>query len=289
MMRTKTTLLYVCFFVSGASALMYEIVWQRMLTLVFGVSSFSIAVVLSAFLAGLAIGARLFGRRADQSRHLVRLYAIIELSIAAAGTASIFFIPPLMRIFESLHALLEPGWLGSNMIRFVLAFVAIGIPSLLIGATVPVMARLVAERANSVAVGFGRFYTVNTVGSVAGAMAAGFLLIRTIGVGSTLYCAVGGNILAAAIALGISKSKKCPPAKIVVRSSETPHSHSRFAIVVAAVTGFTALAYEVAWLRLIAIYTLNSVYVFYDGSISLPGRIILRCRYSIENNEAREY
>ncbi len=267
-MKKRMLLLYVCFFISGASALVYEIVWQRMLSLVFGLSTFSVAAVVSAFLAGLALGARLFGRRADRSTDLLRLYVAVELGIAAAGLASGRFVAPLMELFRWLHAATDPGWLLSNLIRFALAFVAFGVPSVLIGATVPIMARLVAPRARSVAVGFGRFYAVNTIGSVAGAGLAGFLLIRAVGVQGTLYGAVLGNVLVAVLLLvarrtGPHQGPDHRPADAVdeVTRPADPRS-ARFALVMAGVAGAAGLAYEIAWMRLVAIFTLNSVYVF---------------------------
>ncbi|UCG16642.1 MAG: fused MFS/spermidine synthase [Phycisphaerales bacterium] len=267
-MRFRITLLYLCFFVSGASALIYQIVWHRMLTLVFGLSTMSVAAVLSAFLAGLAVGARLFGPRVDRAGNVVLLYAAIELGIGLAGLATGFFVSPLMRVFTVLHGVVDPQWFVSNLIRFVLAFTAYGIPAVLIGATVPAMARLVSGWSGSVGVGFGRFYAVNTIGSVAGAAVAGFVLIRFIGVQASLYVAIAGNVVASLLALGLAKA---PQHRIsqATTGPDTAASHApdntpycRFALAAAAATGAVALAYEVAWMRLLAVYTLNSAYVF---------------------------
>jgi len=269
-MNPRSLLLYVCFFVSGASALFYECVWQRLLTLVFGLSTLSVAAVVSAFLAGLAVGAWSFAGWADRANRPVLLYAGIELGIAVTGLASGFCVPLVMAAFHWIYGAVEPGWLVSNLIRFVLAFVAFGIPSVLIGATVPVMARLTADRAGTVAVGFGRFYAVNTAGSVAGAALAGFVLIRALGVDNTLHCAVLLNVVVALIAVIVGRSSpasRAAPPKIEPRA-DTPHKplegpkHGRFALAAAVVTGAVGLGYEVAWTRLVAVYTYNSVYVF---------------------------
>ncbi|HEY3245392.1 MAG TPA: fused MFS/spermidine synthase [Phycisphaerae bacterium] len=278
-MRARILLLYVCFFISGASALIYEIVWQRMLTLVFGLSTLSVAAVLAAFLAGLAVGAPLFGGVADRTRRPARLYALIELGMALLGAASGFSIAPIMRVFVALHSALDPGWLGSNLIRFVLAFVALGLPSILIGATVPIMSRLVSEWAGSVAVAFGRFYAVNTLGAVAGAALAGFILIRTLGMSAALTVAVAGNLLVAILALLASGARAAagrvslpanhgsagasPFRATPERATAFEHPpHRRFALAAATLSGAAALGYEVIWTRVLAIYTLNSVYVF---------------------------
>ena len=267
-MKPRLLPLYLCFFISGISALIYEIVWQRMLTLVFGLSTFSVAAVVAAFLAGLALGARLFAGWADRTARPLRLYAGIELAVGALGLASGFFVPPLMRVFTTLYTAAEPGWLGSNLIRFGLACATLGVPGIVIGATVPVMARLVAERVQSVAVGFGRFYAVNTIGSVAGAALAGFVLIPGIGVHNTLRTAVAGNLLiVVGLALGAGR-ELFGPAKTEARSTapaptlDADARPPRRVLGLAAATGAVALAYEIAWTRVLAIFTFNSVYVF---------------------------
>lgn len=253
--------LYVCFFLSGASALIYQVVWERMLTLVFGLSTLSVAAVLSAFLGGMALGARLLGPLADRSARPARLYALVELAIALAGLATLACIPALMQGFATAYAALEPGMLGSNLIRFVLAFVAIGVPSVFIGATAPIMARLLSVQFGSTATGFGRGYAVNTAGSVCGALLAGFVLIRLIGARNALICACAGNIAAFLIALRFG-GRALPTAGDTATPAHAPSRRVRLVLLVAALTGGVALAYEVAWIRLLAIFTLNSVHVF---------------------------
>jgi len=278
-MRFRAILLYVCFFLSGASALIYEIVWHRQLTLVFGLSTYSVAAVLAAFFAGLALGARLFSRLADRAARPAHLYAGLELSVAITAAATALAIPLIMHLFVPLVRW-SPGWLASNLIRFALALVALCVPCILIGATMPMMARLVARRAGRVAVAFGRFYTVNTLGGLAGAALAGFVLIRFVGVRTTLLFALAGNVAAALLALLVARlpaddageNRETDRSGAVV--SESLHAgpapdgamgalpHPRFALTVAVIAGFAALAYEVVWVRLLAVYTLNSVYVF---------------------------
>ncbi len=266
-----TFLLYLCFFLSGAAALIYEVAWQRMLTLVFGVSTISVAAVLSAFLAGMAVGARLAGPLADRTRRPIRVYALVEVLIAVGGLATLFIIPPLMQAFVLLYDQLQPSWFVSNLIRFALAFAALGLPSVLIGATVPLMTRLIAERTRSTALGFGSAYAFNVAGSVVGAAAAGFFLIRVIGTQNALFCAVAINLLVCLIALllstrdrphtaleGVSRQPEREPDQQPTTAIVAPW----FALGVAALSGFLALGYQVAWIRLLAIFTLNSVYVF---------------------------
>lgn len=272
-MKVPIRALYPCFLLSGASALIYQVVWERMLTLVFGLSTLSVAAVLSAFLGGMALGARLLGPLADRTARPLRLYALVEAGIALAGLATLGLIPLVMHVFAGLYTAIEPGYVGSNLIRFTLALLAVGAASLLIGATVPIMARLLSEHTGSTAVGFASGYSVNTAGSVLGALLAGFFLIRLVGTQNALFCAVVGNLAAFAIALwaarrvGESAPQRtprvaAPRAATAVSTAMAPAVPPAFVLVLAAVTGALALAYEVAWIRLLAIFTLNSVYVF---------------------------
>lgn len=270
-MNAPPIALYACFLLSGASALLYQVVWERMLTLVFGLSTVSVAAVLSAFLGGMALGARAFGPLADRAVRPLKVYAIVEISIALAGAATLWIIPAVMPAFATIYAAVNPGWFGSNLIRFGLALLAIGGPSILIGATVPVMARLLADRAGSTAIGFGRGYAVNTAGSVLGALAAGFVLLRFAGAQNALLIAVAGNMLAAAVSAALAREGKAARGPAPAAAPRTPAAptdpdssvvRTRFALAAAALTGMLGLGYEVAWIRLLAIFTLNSVYVF---------------------------
>jgi spermidine synthase len=206
-MHTRLLPLYLCFFLSGSAALIYEIVWQRMLTLVFGVSTWSIAAVLSAYMAGLALGAWAFGRLADRTHHVVRAYGLVELGILLTGIAVSWSIDPLMAVYVKLAGGSEHGYYFTHLIRFALALAVFVVPSTLIGGTIPLMSRMVARHAGALGIGFGRFYAVNTLGAVLGAGLAGFVLIRFIGMHASVYVAAAGNALAALIALTLGSGQ----------------------------------------------------------------------------------
>src|SRR2546421_5417006 len=134
--------LHGLFFLSGASALVYELVWQRLLHLVFGVSTLAVSAVLAAFLGGLALGGLLFGRLADRATRPLRLYAALEAGIGALA----LLVPPgfalLTAVYVSLSAWWHPGpWAGAGL-RLALSLLVLLPPATLLGAPVPVMARL---------------------------------------------------------------------------------------------------------------------------------------------------
>src|SRR5262245_43807794 len=157
--------LYGLFLLSGASALAYELAWQRLLHLVFGVSTLAVAAVLAAYMGGLALGGLLFGRLADRTLRPLRLYAALEATLGLAA----LLVPPgfarLARWYTPLYGSLQPGpWPGA-CIRFGLALLILGPPATLIGATLPVMSRLACGRSASLP-SFSLLYAVNTLGAV---------------------------------------------------------------------------------------------------------------------------
>jgi len=269
-MTVRRLSLYFCFLLSGAAALTYEVVWQRMFTLVLGVTSLSITAVLTAFMVGLALGPRLFGRWADRVDRPNRLYAGVELGIAATAIAMTFLLDPLMDLYVQ-----TAGWVGNeseslHWIRFGISLLAMIVPSTLIGATAPLMGRMVFDWSANVGSAFGRFYAINTLGAMIGAGAAGFWLIRSIGMQSAVYVAAGCNMLAAVLSIIVGSKAAVrqqpvaeqPSTEARLEPIDRGAAGERLILILAAVTGLTGLGYEVAWARLIAVYTLNSIYVF---------------------------
>src|SRR5690348_6919907 len=119
----RRTGIYTLFFVSGISALIYELAWQRLLHLTFGVSTLSVSAVLAAFMGGLAAGGFLFRRAADRTVRPLRLYAVLEAGIALAG----LLVPPafaaVTALYTTLFTALEPGGFGATALRFAVAAV----------------------------------------------------------------------------------------------------------------------------------------------------------------------
>src|SRR5438270_5356214 len=138
--------LYGLFFLSGVSALVYELVWQRLLDLVFGVSTLSVSAVLAAFMGGLALGGWLFGRAADRAARPLRLYAWLEAGIGPSALAVAPAFAALTGLYAALHASLLPDHWGGACLRFALALLVLGPPATLLGATMPVMGRVACRR-----------------------------------------------------------------------------------------------------------------------------------------------
>src|SRR5207253_11302541 len=136
----------LCFFFSGVAGLIYEVVWTRMLTQIFGNSSYAIATVLSAFMAGLAVGSYVFGQIADRGKNDFLLYGILEAGVGVYG----FIVPWLFKFGQKLYApiygLNESYPFVFNLLLVALSFVLVVFPTLLMGATLPVLGRFFLRR-----------------------------------------------------------------------------------------------------------------------------------------------
>jgi spermidine synthase len=266
-------LLYVLFFFSGASALIYQVVWIRMFGLVFGVSAFAIATVLTSFMAGLGIGNFYFGRMADRSRDPLRLYAKLELGIGLFGLVFPFLYSAMKFLCIHLPVDVQSSFLKMSLVRFVLSLLVLLVPTILMGGTLPVLSKVFVNDLRTIGKRIGNLYSVNNAGAVAGCCAAGFIFIMLAGVQGTVYVAVGINLCIALFAWRIRI-----PSIIREQVGETSGTSSapetrnrvlfsapvvRLVLVLIGVEGFVSLAYELVWTRILCAAVLgNSVYSF---------------------------
>ena len=172
-----------------------------MLVLVFGTSVFAVSTVLGAFMAGLALGSFYYGRVVDSKGEGLRLYGLLELGIAAFALLFPILLAGLDDIYTLLYQYLGGTSFGFSLIRFLLSFVVLLIPTTLMGATLPVLSKYVVGHLQELGKGVGWLYAVNTFGAAIGALVAAFVLLEYLGVTGTTYLAIGLNLLIAGIAL----------------------------------------------------------------------------------------
>jgi spermidine synthase len=254
------------FFVSGLTGLVYQIIWLRQFTLLFGATAYASSAVLSTFMGGLALGSYWAGRRADRWRNSpLRTYGKLELGIAAYA----LLIPVLL---DRLPPILGWAWgLGAerNFALFgLLKFIAIAILVLpattLMGATLPVLSRVVTNASRSQGGGVGALYAVNTFGAVAGTAACAFYALPAFGMRRTLIANIALNLAVGGLAWWIggraeagSAEPEAPP-----ESSSPERPISRTLILAFAASGFAAMVLEVAWTRGLALVFGSSVYAY---------------------------
>ncbi|MFQ6047938.1 MAG: fused MFS/spermidine synthase [Phycisphaerae bacterium] len=255
------------FFFSGAAALSYEVVWQRRMMLVFGASAPAISAVLTAFMAGLAIGSVLFGRWADRLVNTVRTYAVVELGIGLSALAMPALLDVAGAAYVWVYRTYAPSPAIYNLVRFALCVAVLLIPTTLMGATVPLMGRLVTRSDRSLGRDVGLFYAVNTLGAVAGCAVSGYVAIRTIGMAKTTLLAVGINLAIAAgawLVAGLPAARTAPLRSLAEADRQAVRlgSRQRVLVALAGLSGLCALGYEVLWARVIAIHTTSSILAF---------------------------
>jgi len=178
----------VLFLFSGATGLVYELVWTRDLYQFFGSTIHSITTVVAAYMGGLGLGAYALGRFADRTANPARLYGLLEIGIGIFGLASAGVLHLVGLSYLGVARVLAPGlWLGSA-IKFVFAFSVLLVPTFLMGGTLPVLTRAFAGAGLSQ---FRRqlalFYGLNTLGGVVGCALAGYVLIEYVGLKGTLF------------------------------------------------------------------------------------------------------
>lgn len=259
--RTKM-IIGVLFFLSGASSLIYQVVWVRMLVVVFGTSMFAVSTVLAALMAGLALGSAYFGRKVDRDGKGLRLYAKLELGIGLFALAFPLILARLDDLYTLLYRLLEAHDYAFSLVRFSISFVVLLVPTTLMGATLPVLAKFVVQRISSVGSRVGSLYAVNTAGAVVGCAAAAFWLVEQFGVRETIAVAALLNLVIAAVAFlasrstdtadGASRAETQPEPSPALSNTYLPANLVRLVFWGYALSGFTALGYEVVWTRLLS-------------------------------------
>lgn len=181
-------------FGSGMAALAFEVIWFRVLVLVFGSTVYSFAAMLSVFLLGLAIGSAVFGPWSDRARVPVRLLAFTQAGVALTTLAGSLAVNHIPLIF--LHTIRDFGitYEGMTWTKLSLSFVTILPPALAFGGTFPVVVRLAAATGRGTGASIGRVYTWNTAGAILGAFLTGFVLLPTVGAEVTLKLVVAVTI-----------------------------------------------------------------------------------------------
>jgi len=229
--------LYGVFFFSGASALMYEMVWMRELRLVFGSTTVAVTASVALFLLGLGIGGVVLGYVADRVRYPVFLYGITELFVGFLGWCSSYYFSLIINSN------------ASYALGMVLAGMYVLIAALGMGGTLPILVRGIVGTHEPLLRVAGGLYSVNTFGSVVGIICASFFLIEWIGFATTTFVAASVNIIIGLIAICFVRTRS---SQVAVHHKRAPLDVRRYVPVLflAALSGFIALSYEILWFRL---------------------------------------
>lgn len=250
--------LLLLFVGSGCAALIYEIVWFQLLQLVIGSSAISLAVLLGTFMAGMCLGSLLLPRVIGRREHPLRVYAWLELAIGVIGIAVLILMPLVAGAYTS--------WAGGGMVglflRGLVASICLLPPTMLMGATLPAVARWVKTTPDGVS-WLGYFYGGNTGGAVLGCLLAGFYLLRVHDVTFATFVAVGLNVIVAVIALLVARVTPYTEADAAPGAPVVAAAPGSWAVYLAiGLSGMTALSAEVIWTRMLSLLFGATVYTF---------------------------
>ncbi|MDX6576001.1 MAG: spermidine synthase [Blastocatellia bacterium] len=266
-------LIAICFLLSGATGLIYEVLWARMLGLVFGATTVAISAVLAAFMGGLALGSALAARFAARIKRPLRAYAFIEIAVGIYALAVPVLFRGIDRVYAQVWQHFHPGFYGFAFSRLVLAMSVLLVPTALMGATLPVLVGAQERDSEDSANAIARLYTWNLAGAIIGAIAAGFFLLPQFGVGATIWIAAATNLaIGLAAFLLDSKAVKVRQdadrdlagrlTQEIARPLPQAVLTGRFWLFCAVTSGFVTIAMQVVWSRMLAMIIGSSTYAF---------------------------
>jgi spermidine synthase len=248
--------LLLLFIGSGCAALIYEVVWFQLLQLSIGSSAVSLGVLLGIYMGGMCLGSLLLPRYVPPDRHPLRVYAYLELGIGAFGVVVLYAVPFLGGLYTA--------WAGSGpaslILRALVASICLLPPTLLMGGTLPVVARGVDSTPTGVS-WLGYFYGGNLLGAVTGSLLAGFYLLRVYDMPTATMVAVGLNVLVALIALLVADRIGHSPSPSIAQPLSLARGN-RLVYAAIALSGLTALGAEVVWTRLLSLLFGATTYTF---------------------------
>ena len=261
--RVASLLMLLMFLVSGVAALVYQIVWAKELSLVFGVTIYAQSAVVTTFMAGLALGSLCFGRVVDRWQRPLLLFALLELGIGGFGVLFPYVSEALKPVYAALYGPLGRNHYVMSLVRFVLSFLVLIVPTLLMGGTLPVLSRAYVRHARRLGKEVAGLYSANNFGAFVGCMLAGYVCLEFLGLSGTLRLAAGLNLLVVVVSLALALRLRAPEPEPEEAGAEEPSrlpGAVKVALWVFGIEGFTSLAYQIAWTRLLIFFIEANIY-----------------------------
>jgi spermidine synthase len=268
-LRNRTTLVSTLFLVSGATGLLYEVAFSKLLAYVFGATAYAVSTVLASFMGGLALGAFLGGRFAARARRPLVVYGALELVVGAVCAASPAALGFVTDAYVGLARSMPGSLAALTAVRFALTAVVVVVPTVAMGATLPVLSRVIAGRGAGDDARLSRLYAINTAGGAAGALASAYAILPMLGVRGTMAAAALANVAIGVTAAFVGRGDVAPaidePVSGVAASpspTEEADADARLWLGLAFASGFLVFAAEVVETHLLALLIGNSAYAF---------------------------
>ncbi len=270
---TERKVIFALFFASGISGLIYEVVWLRILSRVTGVTTYATAITVAAFMAGLGLGSFIFGKFIDRRKDPLRIYALLQLSVAGVALITPILLEIPIPIYKYIHQVSDQNFGLILIARAFVSFISLLIPTTLMGGTLPVLTSYMVKKQGLFGKNFSLLYGLNTLGAVLGVLLSGFITIGALGENNTIAIAVLINLVVGGTAFSLGK-KVSALAKAtevgedrLTATTDTPVSPYadpvRITVLISIlISGFTALAYEIIWTRQLILFLETSIYAF---------------------------
>jgi len=263
-------LLSLLFFLSGACALVYQVMWLRLLALVFGVTVYAASTVLASFMGGLALGSFAAGRVAGRLRSPLRAFGLIEIGVGVSAFATPGLLEGIKHLWVTLQPSLPTSLVFLTAARFAGALALLIVPTTLMGATLPVVMRSALVKETSIGSRIGLLYAINTAGAIVGALTAGFYLVADVGVARSFQIAALTNLVIGATAIAASRAVPAltPIASIAPTGPSTSIDgalapEARRAVLWTFIfSGVMSLALEIVWFRMLVTLLRPTAYAF---------------------------
>src|SRR5687768_1801968 len=244
----------LCFILSGATGLIYEVLWARMLGLVFGATTLAVSTVLAAFMGGLALGSALTARLASRIKKPLSTYGWIEIGIAIYA----LLVPFLFQWVDNIYALIwqqfQPGFFAFSLWRFFLSGLVLLVPTTLMGATLPVLAAALVHSSGRDSNSVTRLYACNLAGAILGTLAAGFVLLPALGIRTTIAVAAAINVVVGVIAIVLQRrtlATSMSERTVEVEEPSAVVDSGTFWAFAALASGFVTISTQVSWTRIL--------------------------------------
>lgn len=251
------------FFVSGATGLIYEVVWTRLLTLVMGNTHYSISTVLTAFMGGLALGSYAGGKLIDRRFNPLTAYAFLEAGIGLYCLLIPSLIDLAFPLFKWIYLNWGDSYTQASLFRFLICVAILIVPATFMGATLPVLSKFVSREEADIGKDVGTLYSINTFGAVFGAWASAFIFMRLWGVQSTIWMTALLNLAISAVIFLVFKPPVKGSSRIELKSPLSPlNTKEKLILLSFALSGMVALVYQIAWNRILSLLLGSSVYAF---------------------------
>lgn len=265
---TSPRVLFALFYVSGIAGLIYQVLWLRRLSLIFGVTVYAASTVLAAFMAGLAIGSALSSRVLRRGLSPLMAFGIAEILVGITGLLSPVLLDVASALYSALHQSGTDSLTVLTVARLLSSFAILVVPTAMMGVTLPLLSAAVAMPSR-----IGVLYGVNTLGAMTGTLLSGMILIPAIGIQNAFLLAASLNVAVGLIAMWMARAAANPavaghhgPPSATAVSEQVVFNSSRIdersLLVVVAVSGFASLGLEIVWFRLMLQFVIATTQAF---------------------------